>query len=221
MMAIASWFSVSRVTAPILCVLALTGCSMFGVRSGYEQAPYTVIDRIGESTEVRRYPPQVVAEAIVEAPDESSGRRKAFRALFDYISGANRSQAKISMTAPVETAKPSETIAVTVPVETPAQAAGRFAMRFFLPAEYDLQSAPQPIDPRVRVLEMPERTLAVLRFTGSRDAQNVARHLADLEAIVKGSRWRAVGETTTMFYDPPWTIPFLRRNEVAVPVSGG
>jgi SOUL heme-binding protein len=93
MMAIASWFSVSRVTAPILCVLALTGCSMFGVRSGYEQAPYTVIDRIGESTEVRRYPPQVVAEAIVEAPDASSGRHKAFRALFDYISGANRSQA--------------------------------------------------------------------------------------------------------------------------------
>ena len=194
---------------------------MFGLRSGYEQAPYAVIDRVAERTEVRRYPPQVIAEAIVEAPDERSGRRTAFRALFDYISGANRSQAKISMTAPVETAKPSETIAMTVPVETPAQAAGRYAMRFFLPAEYDLQSAPQPIDPRVRVLEMPERTLAVLRFTGSRDAQNVARHLADLEAIVKGSRWRAVGETTTMFYDPPWTIPFLRRNEVAVPVSGG
>ena len=194
---------------------------MFGLRSGYEQAPYAVIDRVAERTEVRRYPPQVIAEAIVEAPDERSGRRTAFRALFDYISGANRSQAKISMTAPVETAKPSETIAMTVPVETPAQAAGRYAMRFFLPAEYDLQSAPQPIDPRVRVLEMPERTLAVLRFTGSRDAQNVAHHLADLEAIVKGSRWPAVGETTTMFYDPPWTIPFLRRNEVAVPVSGG
>ena len=220
MMAIASWFSVSRVTAPILCVLALTGCSMFGVRSGYEQAPYTVIDRIRESTEVRRYPPQVVAEAIVEAPDESSGRRKAFRALFDYISGANRSQAKISMTAPVETAKPSETIAMTVPVETPAQAAGRFAMRFFLPAEYDQQTAPQPTDPRVQVLEMPERTLAVLRFTGSRDAHNVARHLDGLDTIVNGSRWRAVGEPSTMFYDPPWTIPFLRRNEVAVPVSG-
>src|SRR5512132_3000954 len=106
MTAIVSWFSVSRVTAPILCVLALTGCSMFGVRSGYEQAPYTVIDRIAETTEVRRYPPQVIAEAIVEAPDESGGRSKAFRALFDYISGANRSRVKISMTAPVETAKP-------------------------------------------------------------------------------------------------------------------
>jgi SOUL heme-binding protein len=221
MTAILSWFSLSRLTAPILCALVLTGCSMFGVRSGYEQAPYTVIDRIAETTEVRRYPPQVIAEAIVEAPDESGGRSKAFRALFDYISGANRSQAKISMTAPVETAKRSETIAMTVPVETSAQAAGRYTMRFFLPAEYDLQSAPQPTDPRVRVLEMPERTLAVLRFTGSRDAQNVACHFADLQAIVKGSRWRAIGEPTTMFYDPPWTIPFLRRNEVAVPVSGG
>jgi SOUL heme-binding protein len=221
MMPIASRFSVSRVTAPILCALALTGCSMFGVRSGYEQAPYTVIDRIGETTEVRRYPPQVVAEAIVEAPDERSGRSKAFRALFDYISGANRSQTKISMTAPVETATRSETIAMTVPVETQSQAAGRYAMRFFLPAGYDLQTAPQPTDPRVHILELPERTLAVLRFTGSRDAQNVARHLTDLDTIVKGSRWRAVGEPTTMFYDPPWTIPFLRRNEIAVPVSGG
>jgi hypothetical protein len=220
MMAIAWWSWLSRVTARILCVLALTGCSMFGVRSGYEQAPYAVIDRIGESAEVRRYPPQVVAEAIVEAPDESSGRSKAFRALFDYISGANRSEAKISMTAPVETAKPSEIIAMTVPVETPAQAAERFAMRFFLPAEYDLHTAPQPTDPRVHILETPERTLAVLWFTGSRDTHNVARHLADLDTIVKDSRRRAVGEPTAMFYDPPWTIPFLRRNEVAVPVSG-
>lgn len=193
---------------------------MFGVRSEYEQAPYTVIDHIGETTEVRRYPPQVVAEAIVEAPDESSGRSKAFRALFDYISGANRSQAKISMTAPVETAKRSETIAMTVPVETASQAAGRYAMRFFLPAGYDLQTAPQPTDPRVHIVELPERTLAVLRFTGARDAQNVARHLTDIDAIVRGSQWRAAGEPTTMFYDPPWTIPFFRRNEVAVPVSG-
>src|SRR5512147_2221530 len=220
MTAIVSWFSLSRVTAPILA-LALTGCSMFGVRSGYEQAPYTVIDRIAETTEVRRYPPQVIAEAIVEAPDESGGRSKAFRALFDYISGANRSQAKISMTAPVETAKPSESIAMTVPVEKPPQAAGLYAMRFFLPAEYDLQTAPQPTDRRVHVLQLPERTLAVLRFAGSRDVQNVVSHLADLETIVNGSRWHVIGKPTTMFYDPPWTIPFLRRNEVAVPVSGG
>src|SRR5512143_1341452 len=105
MMAIAVVFGIR---VPILCALLLTGCSMFGMRSGYEQAPYTVIDYIGETTEVRRYPPQVIAEAIVEAPDESSGRSKAFRALFDYISGANRSQAKIPMTAPVETATRSE-----------------------------------------------------------------------------------------------------------------
>ena len=64
------------------------------------------------------------------------------------------------MTAPVETATRSETIAMTVPVETQSQAAGRYAMRFFLPAGYDLQTAPQPTDPRVHILELPERTLA-------------------------------------------------------------
>ena len=194
---------------------------MFGVRSGYEQASYTVIDRLGKHIEVRRYPPKLVAEAVVSASDEESGRSKAFRMLFDYISGANQSQAKVSMTTPVEIAAQPERMAMTVPVETQANAAGRYTMRFFLPAEYTPETAPQPTDPNVWVLEVPERTLAVLRFTGSTGADNVAAHWGELQRAVETSRWRTAGEPTTMFYDPPWTIPFLRRNEVAVPVTGG
>jgi hypothetical protein len=90
--------------------LLLSACSVFGVRSGTEQASYTVVAQLDESIEVRRYPPRVVAETSVTAPDESSGRNKAFRALFDHISGANRSQKKMAMTAPVETAAKPEKI---------------------------------------------------------------------------------------------------------------
>lgn len=205
----------------LLMTLLLSACSVFGVRSGYEQAPYEVIDRFGENTEVRRYPPQLVAEAGVTASDEKTGRNQAFRMLFHYISGANRSQAKVAMTTPVETAAQAETFAMTAPVETQVQAAGRYAMRFFLPAAYTLETAPQPTDSNVQILELPERTLAVLRFAGSTGAENVARHLDELRKTVDESRWRLAGEPTTMFYDPPWTIPFLRRNEVAVPVTGG
>lgn len=194
---------------------------MFGIRSGYEESAYTVIDRVNETIEVRQYRPQLVAEVVVEATDEKSGRSAAFRVLFDYISGANRSQAKVAMTAPVETGTASEKIAMTVPVETGAQPEGRFAMRFFLPADYTLKTAPQPTDPRVSIRELPARTLAVLRFTGSTGADSVARALAEMEDALAGTTWRPSGAPTAMFYDPPWTISFLRRNEVAVAVARG
>jgi hypothetical protein len=209
-----------RILGLIVCALLLTGCSVLGMRSGTEQASYTVVAHLDDNTEVRRYPPQLVAETSVTAPDESSARNKAFRVLFDYISGANRAQKKVAMTAPVETAAP-ETIAMTAPVETTAQAGVPYAMRFFLPAEYTVETVPEPTNPEVRIVEVPERTLAVLRFSGSRGADNVARHASELDRVIAGSSWRAVGEPTTLFYDPPWTIPFLRRNEVAVPVTDG
>jgi hypothetical protein len=110
---------------------------------------------------------------------------------------------------------------MTAPIETTAQAGGLYAMRFFLPADYTVETAPEPRNPEVRIVEVPERTLAVLRFSGSRGADNVARHASELDRVIAGSSWRAVGEPTTLFYDPPWTIPFLRRNEVAVPVTDG
>jgi hypothetical protein len=213
-------FSMIRVVGSIVCALLLTGCSVFGVRSGTEQVSYTVIAHLDDNTEVRRYPPQLVAETSVTAPDESSARNKAFRVLFDYISGANRAQKKVAMTAPVETAAP-ETIAMTAPVETKVRAGAPYAMRFFLPAEYTVETAPEPTNPEVRIVEIPERTIAVLRFSGSRSADNVARHTSELDRVIAGSSWRAVGEPTTLFYDPPWTISFLRRNEVAVPVTDG
>lgn len=208
-----------RLSVALLGVLFVAGCSVFGIRSGYEQAAYTVIDRIGESVEVRQYRPQLVAEVRVEATDEDSGRSAAFRVLFDYISGANRTQEKVAMTTPVETGTASEKIAMTVPVETGAQDQGRSIMRFFLPANYTLKTAPQPTDPRVILREVPERTLAVLRFSGSTRAENVDRQTAILETTIAGSNWRTSGAPAAMFYDPPWTLPFLRRNEVSVPVA--
>src|SRR5512134_2134763 len=203
-----------RVVGSIVCALLLTGCSVFGVRSGTEQVSYTVIAHLDDNIEVRRYPPQLVAETSVTAADESSGRNKAFRVLFDYISSANRAQKTVAMTAPVETAAAPETIAMTAPVETTAQAGGPYAMRFFLPAGFTMETAPEPTNPEVRIVEVPERTLAVLRFSGSRGTDNVARHASELDRLIVGSSWRAAGEPTTLFYDSPWTIPFLRRNEV-------
>ena len=210
-----------RVLGVIMGAMVVTACSAFGDRSGTEQASYEVVTRLGENTEVRRYPALVVAETTVAASDEEAGRNTAFRALFKYIDGGNRAQSKVAMTAPVETAAGAQKIDMTAPVETQTSDAGEYSMRFFLPAEYTIETAPQPTDPDVRIVEVPERTVAVLRFSGSRGTESVERQTQALATAVDRSAWRTDGEAFALFYDPPWTLPFLRRNEVAVPVTAG
>ena len=207
--------------------ILLTGCSVFGIRSGTEQPAYQVVAELGEAVEVRRYGPRLAAEVEVEAGDEVEARNAACRILANYIFGDNRAREEIAMTAPVEIAKESEgeTIAMTAPVET-ARGDGRLTMRFFLPAAFTEANVPRPTDPRVRILTVPGETLAVRRFTGWHGPDDVeaeeARLRATLDgAALDGAAWRPAGEAVAFFYDPPWTIPFLRRNEVALPVVDG
>jgi hypothetical protein len=125
------------------------------------------------------------------------------------------------MTAPVEI--DGSRIAMTAPVETaPAATASGEAglvMRFTMPAGYTRATLPEPEDPRVRILEVPAETVAVLGFTGSTAAAAVAARQERLGAVLAGSPWKATGPAVALFYDPPWTLPFRRRNEVAVPVA--
>ncbi len=203
----------------VMGVLLLSACSVFGVRSGTEEPAHTVVQKLDGGVEIRDYGPRVAAEAVVDAPDEKAGRSAAFRALFDYISGANQARAKIDMTAPVQVDKGSQTIAMTVPIETAPVGEGQYAMRFFLPASFTLDTAPDPTDPRIRLLPVPAETVAVLRFSGARSGAAVDERKAELLQVLERSPWRAEGIPTGWFYDPPWTIPALRRNEVVMPVA--
>lgn len=197
----------------------LAGCSVFGVRSGYEQPPYEVVEEIGDAIEVRRYGARVAAESRVETADRDEGMDDAFMLLFDYITGANQTEASIAMTAPVETAQTSEEIAMTVPVESARNDDGILYMRFFLPAEYNAETAPRPTDPKVSIVALPEQTFATLRFTGLGSESSVTAKKQELLASLDGTPWRPTAKPVALFYDPPWTIPFLRRNEVAVAVE--
>lgn len=199
--------------------VVLSGCSVIGIRSGTEQASYEVMDRLSETVEVRRYPPLIVAETFVNGSKEGTDRSEAFRRLFDYISGSNRGRAKVAMTVPVETISSPQKIAMTAPVETSTAMRGRFSMRFILPAQYTMDTAPTPANDTIRVYEIPERFLAVLRYTGSTGTEKSAEKRDVLERAIERSKWRVDGDASAMFYDPPWTLPFLRRNEVAFPVS--
>ena len=204
--------------------------SAFGIRSHYEQPRYRVMEYVG-SVEIRAYGRRLAAEATVAAPDEGAGREQAFKILAAYIFGQNRTAdgASDEGTKPSAATGPAEAkadsmgtpreIAMTTPVETRTTGAGRFAMRFFLPGELTLATAPKPLDARVGLLELPEETLAALAFGGRASQDEVGRCKRELAEALKPSAWRPTGEPVALFYDPPFTLPFLRRNEVAVPVE--
>jgi hypothetical protein len=192
---------------PYYGVLAVESVlNVFGVRL-YEEPRYTVIDHV-DSVEIRRYAPRVAA--AVEFSSRALDRGDAFRLLFDYIAGANKTAGRIAMTAPVELR--SERLAMTAPVQTSGA-----RMMFFLPATYSAASAPQPKDPRVKIVEVPAEKIAVLRFTGLGGASWLRQR--QLMSKLIRSDWKPVGEPFMFYYDAPFTLPFLRRNEAAVTVE--
>lgn len=196
-----------------------------------ETVPYTVVARVGD-VDLRRYPPTVLAETVADS------RREAFGRLFRYISGANDADADLSMTAPVKIGDGDEgangvSIPMTAPVEVsggdrriPMTAAGSdgddadgVRMAFYLPTEYDAESAPRPTDADVTIVAVPERTLAVRRFSWRPTERRLEREVNRLEATLSAASVPLAGEPFYMGYDAPGTLPFLRRNEVAVEVE--
>ena len=107
---------------------------------------------------------------------------------------------------------------MTAPVAQGGAGQDRWMIQFFMPAEYTMETLPVPRDPAVVLTVVPAETYAVLRFSGLGSAQTVATKQAELEAGLTGSGWVSQGEPVVWFYDPPWTLPPARRNEVAVRV---
>lgn len=210
--------------AAVLSGLLLSACSTFGIRSGTEQPAYTVVERLdgaGEAVEIRRYAPRLAAEVTVEG-DEAAARSAGFRALAAYIFGENRQQADIAMTAPVAQAPAGaegEGIGMTAPVAQARSGEGEWVVRFFMPAKYSRATLPAPNDPRIAIVELPEETMAAVRFSGRRDPDAVDAATRALQQGLGGTGWSPSGLPVAYFYDPPWTLPFLRRTEVVVPVK--
>lgn len=194
-----------------------------GIRAGTEEPRFTVVERVGE-IDIRRYGPRLAAEAEVGGPEEAA-RNEGFRKIAGYIFGGNTGQTSIAMTAPVaQSAGGSDSghsIAMTAPVAQMQGAGGNWRIQFYMPAKYRRETLPAPKDPSVRIVDVPAQDYAVLRFSGSRSPAAVAAKSQALKARLAGARWRIVGEPVAWFYDPPWTAPFLRRNEVAAPVTAG
>lgn len=189
-----------------------------------ETPAYEVVELADGGIERRRYAPMVVAETDVPG-DRDAAASAGFRILADYIFGNNRSKTKIAMTAPVEQAPaakaPSEKIAMTAPVEQAPAAGGGWTIRFILPPEYTLESAPEPLDPRVRLARMEARSAVAVRFSGRWTKASLESRKAELDAFAAARGLTPDGAAVYAFYDGPFTPFFMRRNEVIYYLKDG
>lgn len=202
--------TVSQLVGLLLCLAA-------GAALSIEQPSYTVVATVGD-IEYRQYEPYLVAETEVTGMDDyNDAANEGFRRLFDYISGANASQAKIAMTAPVQQVA-GEKIAMTAPVQQQALGGG-WLINFMVPGAYDFQTVPQPSDPRIRIREVPGGLMAVLRYSGRWTDANFNRHRDELLLGLERAGTAPAGGVTSAVYNPPFMPPFLRRNEIMVPVA--
>jgi hypothetical protein len=182
--------------------------AIFGVNLGTNQPPYELVARINDRVEIRTYPVRLVAE--ITLPDNDRASNDGFSKLAGYIFGANQERRKMAMTTPVEIQRPA--------VQEVSRHDGTMTMRFFLPADMTLATLPRPDDAKLVLSEIPPMTVAVYRFSGLSDQRN-SEEIAALESVLAKTRWIPSGRPTAYYYNPPWTLPFLRRNELVLPVT--
>jgi effector-binding domain-containing protein len=200
----------------LIIALSLLACFAGGCATTVEEAKYKLISKT-RNFEIRDYPPHIVAETEVDGTLEDSGG-KAFKRLFDYISGENRSREKIAMTTPVTQKPSSEKIAMTAPVGQ-QRTVGGWMVSFTMPMSYTLDALPVPENPDVRLRQIPARRMASVRYSGTWSEKRYLRYLQKLESWIAKNRFRILGEPVWARYNPPFTPWFLRRNEILIPVD--
>jgi len=201
-----------------LTLIAFGLASPFGVNIGIEEPKYHVVQKLGDQIEIREYESRIAAETSMPASDPDKARSEGFDVIARYIFGENQNRQSIAMTSPVEMTPGGTSIAMTTPVEVNADA-GTMAMRLFMPASYNMDSLPLPTDSRVKLVELPKTRQAVLRYTGSTSNAAIAEKTRLLLETLKTSSWKTMGPTSAYLYNPPWTLPFMRRNEVMADVA--
>ena len=199
-------------------LILLLGLVLMGETAmSYEEPKYIVV-YADAGIEYRQYDSHLVSETIIKnAADSDAAGDEGFRRLFRYITGANKAQSKIAMTVPVSQGT-SEKISMTVPVQQSNTGSG-WRVSFALPLDYTLETAPQPTDSRVYVREVPGRLMAVKRFAGRWTERNYLENEQKLRDGLQRVDVQPVGELERAAYNAPFSLPFLRRNEVMAAVN--
>ncbi|QCB31178.1 SOUL family heme-binding protein [Psychrobacter alimentarius] len=205
--------------APYLLLSGLLLIS--GETMAIEEPSYTVLSQV-EDFELRRYDEQLVAQTWVSG-DQDTASRQGFKILADYIFGNNTApsgeSSKISMTAPVTmqsdnlNEQASQKIAMTAPVSM-QQNDGKWRVQFTMPSQYTMQTLPKPNNPDVKIVQVPAQTYGVIKFSGLAGSKKVAKKTETLKSWMQTQKLVITGTPELARYNPPWTLPFMRRNEV-------
>lgn len=200
-----------------IAALTLTGGNAMAIEEpGYEVLAST------DDYEVRRYDSYIIAETDVEGTYKTAGN-KAFRILAGYIFGDNQASEKMAMTAPVGSRPADDSVKMnmTAPVtSTPGnEDTGSYTYSFVMEKKYSLDTLPVPNDPRVRLRVVPERTVAVHRYSGTWSEDNYLKHERLLLDALAGDGVSTRGAPISARYNAPFTPWFMRRNEVMIEVG--
>ena len=182
-----------------------------------EESPFRIQLRDG-SFEVRDYPALAVAEVTVGG-DQRQAVSNGFRMLAGYIFGGNTRRETIAMTAPVTQIPSGGRSATTTPV-VDFRGTDRWVIRFGMPGQYSLDTLPAPRDGRVHLRLVARNRVAVIRFSGLVREHELEAKALELTDWIRARRLHAIGSMSLAQYDPPWTLWFLRRNELMIPVAG-
>ena len=210
-----------KITFISLLLIMVLGCSMLG-QSDVETAPYRVIESDNEhAIELRYYESLVLVTAPMKKGMDTD-RGSAFAKLFSYISGNNSASSNIPMTAPVLLEEQTKSTGVKIPMTAPVLMETnqqQTTMSFVLPSSYTLASSPQPNDPELTLQQIQAITFATIRFNGLLNQRSITHQRNILEQWIKRKGLTITGPYKAAGYNPPFTLPVLRRNEVFIPVS--
>ena len=215
-------------------VLLTSTLLISGAAMATEEPNYTVLSKT-ENFELRRYESQLVAQTWVSG-DQDAASRAGFKILADYIFGNNTASSgessKISMTAPVAMqfeAKQSATkkngsnasqkIAMTAPVsikQEQQQNDGKWRVQFTMPSQYTMQTLPKPNNTDITIIEVAPQTYGVIKFSGLAGSEKVAAKTVELQSWMQTQKLKLTGTPELARYNPPWTLPFMRRNEIMI-----
>jgi len=203
--------------AVFVAILAIAAAAAGPIMSRVEQPDYKVTMTNG-AIEIRSYGPMIAAEAEVKG-ERKAAINEGFRLIAAYIFGANKPNAKIAMTAPVQQ-QSAQKIAMTAPV-TQQTTGDSWTVRFIMPSSWTLETLPAPNDPRVTLKPVPAKRMLAIRFSGTASDSLIQSKTDELRRYAADKKLATTGEPLLAFYNPPWTLPFLRRNEVMLEVAAG
>lgn len=199
----------------IVALLAMAAAAAGPIMSRVEQPAYKVTLSEGP-IEIRNYGPMIAAEVEVKG-ERKAAINEGFRLIAAYIFGANEPNAKVEMTAPVQQ-QSARKIAMTAPVTQ--QAGGEsWTVRFIMPMKWTLETLPIPNDTRVTLKALPAKCMLAIRFAGTANDSVIQTKTEELRQYASNRKLTTLGEPQLAFYNPPWTLPLLRRNEVMFEVT--